>query len=69
MYWLSKDFFEKTNDEVSEPQACGLSEIRNALEHKYLRVTVAEIPAVPPDDLALMVPRSQFEAKANEPNR
>jgi hypothetical protein len=64
LYWLSKDFFEKTNDEVAEPQARGLSEIRNSLEHKYLRVTADESPTAPPGDLALMVPRSQFEAKA-----
>ena len=64
LYWLAKDFFEKANDEVAEPQARGLSDIRNHIEHKYLRVTVAESPAVPPDDLALMVPRQQFEGKA-----
>ena len=41
LYWLAKDFFEKANDEVAEPQARGLCEIRNHLEHKYLRVTIA----------------------------
>jgi hypothetical protein len=64
LYWLAKDFFEKANDEVAEPQARGLREIRNQIEHKYLRVTVAESPTVPPDDLALMVSREQFEGKA-----
>ncbi len=64
LYWLAKDFFEKANDEVAEPQARGLSDIRNYIEHKYLRVTVAESPTVPPDDLALMVSRQQFESKA-----
>ncbi len=64
LYWLAKDFFEKLNDEVAEPQARGLSEIRNHIEHKYLRVTVAESPTGPPDDLALMVSREQFERKA-----
>jgi len=63
LYWLAKDFFEKANDEVAEPQAHGLSDIRNHLEHKYLRVTVAESPTVPDDDLALMVSREQFEGK------
>jgi len=63
LYWLAKDFFEKANDEVAEPQARGLSDIRNHLEHKYLRVTVAESPTVPDDDLALMVSREQFEGK------
>jgi len=64
LYWLAKDFFEKPNDEVAEPQARGLSDIRNHIEHKYLRVTVAESPTAPPDDLALMVSREQFERKA-----
>lgn len=64
MYWLAKDFFEKANDDVAEPQARGLSEIRNHIEHKYLRVTVAESPNVPPDDLAMTVSREQFERKA-----
>jgi hypothetical protein len=64
LYWLAKDFFEKENDEVAEPQARGLSDIRNHVEHKYLRVTVAESPAAPPDDLAFMVSRGQFEGKA-----
>ncbi len=64
MFWLAKDFFEKANDEVAEPQARGLSDIRNHLEHKYLRVTVADSPPAPPDDMALMVSREQFERKA-----
>jgi hypothetical protein len=64
LYWLAKDFFEKENDEVAEPQARGLSEIRNHIEHKYLRVTLAGSPTAPPDDLAFMVSREQFEGKA-----
>ena len=49
---------------MAEPQAHGLCDIRNHVEHKYLRVTVAEAPIVPPDELALMVSREQFEGKA-----
>lgn len=64
LYWLAKDFFEKENDEVAEPQARGLSDIRNHIEHKYLRVTAAESPEAPPDDLALMVSRQEYEGKA-----
>jgi LA2681-like HEPN len=63
LYWLAKDFFEKANDEVAGPQAHGLSDIRNHIEHKYLRVTAVESPTVPPDDLAFMVSREQFERK------
>ena len=64
LYWLAKDFLEKETDEVAEPQARGLSEIRNCIEHKYLRVTVAESPITPSDDLALMVSREEVQAKA-----
>lgn len=64
LYWLAKDFLEKENDEVAEPQARGLSDIRNHIEHKYLRVSLAEPPAPPPDDLGFMVSRDRFQAKA-----
>jgi hypothetical protein len=64
LYWLAKDFLEKENDEVAEPEARGLSEIRNYLEHKYLRITVDEFATRPPGDVALVVSREQFEAKA-----
>jgi hypothetical protein len=64
LYWLAKDFFEKETDEVAEPAARGLSELRNDIEHKYLRVTVSEPPSALPDDLALMVSREQLQAKA-----
>jgi len=64
LYWLSKDLFEKENDEVAEPQARGLSEIRNYLEHKYLRVTAGGSALAPPDDLAFMVSREDLESKA-----
>jgi len=63
LYWLAKDFVEKANDEVAEPQARSLSDIRNHLEHKYLRVTAGESPTAPPDDVALMVSREQLERK------
>jgi tetratricopeptide (TPR) repeat protein len=63
LYWLAKDFFEKETDEVAEPEARGLSDIRNCLEHKYLRITANEPATKPSDDLALMVSRRQFEAK------
>jgi len=63
LHWLSKDFFEEENDEVAEPHARQLSDIRNHIEHKYLRVTMDENPVSPPQDLALMVSRKQFEEK------
>lgn len=63
LYWLAKDFFEKANDDVAEPQARNLCDVRNFLEHKYLRVTSAKSPQVPPQDLALMLSRQQFADK------
>ena len=64
LYWLAKDFFEKENDEVAEPEARSLKDIRNYLEHKYLRITADEPATSPLYDLAFMVSRKQFETKA-----
>ena len=64
LYWLAKDFFEKANDELAEPQARDLSDIRNHIEHKYLRVTVADSTNIPSGDLAFTVSREQFNGKA-----
>ena len=64
LYWLAKDFFEKENDDVAEPEARGLRDIRNHLEHKYLRITMDERPTAVPGDLAFMTSRREFEAKA-----
>ena len=60
LYWLAKDFFEKPSDDVAEPHARALCDIRNHIEHKYLRVSVAETPSAPTDDLALTVSRERF---------
>lgn len=40
LYWLSKDFFDKDDDfsDTLEPDAESLHEIRNHLEHKYLKI-------------------------------
>jgi HEPN superfamily protein len=60
LYWLAKDFFEKPSDDVAEPHARALCDMRNHIEHKYLRVTVAETATAPTDDLALTVSRERF---------
>jgi hypothetical protein len=64
LFWLAKDFFEKESDEVAEPQAQGLNNTRNFLEHKYLRITSRQSTPKPLDDLALMMSREEFEAKS-----
>lgn len=38
LYWISKDFFEKFEDSPN-PELKRISDIRNALEHKYVKVT------------------------------
>jgi hypothetical protein len=40
MYWLSKDLFEKDFQKVAEPGARQLSDLRNHLEHKYVKVHI-----------------------------
>lgn len=64
LFWLAKDFFEKENDEVAEPQAQGLNNTRNCLEHKYLRITSRQPIAKPRADVALTMSREEFEAKS-----
>jgi hypothetical protein len=38
LYWLSKDLFENDFKEVMEPDARAFHELRNHLEHKYVKV-------------------------------
>jgi len=38
LYWLSKDIYEPAFQEVAEPEAEGLAELRNHIEHKYCQV-------------------------------
>jgi hypothetical protein len=64
LFWLAKDFLESETDDIAEPQARELNEIRNHLEHKYLRVSISATPKHGPDDLALTVLRVEFESKA-----
>lgn len=52
LYWLSKDLFEKGFMEVAEPDARALNELRNHLEHKYVKVhhtalSLSRDPAMP----------------------
>jgi hypothetical protein len=71
LYWLSKDLFEPEFRDVTDPDARALAEIRNHLEHKYLKVhdplvrVLEERCASGPwnDRLAYSVQRPDFEAK------
>ena len=62
LYWISKDFFEKYED---SPNPClkRLSDIRNALEHKYVKITLgmfSERIDGDIDDLALYVSETEM---------
>ena len=75
LFWLSKDLFEDKSEfkESTEPDAKGLSDIRNHLEHKYLKLhddfwqgtlsvdDRASLTLV--DTLAFSVYRREFEVK------
>lgn len=68
LYWLSKDFFENNKEfkECLEPDAQKLNEIRNHLEHKYLKVHLfggAMTSSYSSDDLAYSISRSELHAK------
>jgi hypothetical protein len=70
--WLAKDLFDDSFREATEPDTQALYEIRNHLEHSYLKVHEMLVP--PPvdrkspsvwwiDELAYSVQRQDFEAK------
>lgn len=70
LFWLSKDLYEPAPGfrEAVEPDAEKLAEIRNHLEHKYLKIhdMLVARPSPDPlaDSLAFSVARRDFEAKA-----
>lgn len=70
LYWLSKDLFESDFKDVMEPDARALHELRNHLEHKYVKVisTIGGLtsgPATGPfvDTLAHTVSLPDLEAR------
>lgn len=75
LFWLSKDLYEDKPDfkESIEPDGQALSEIRNHLEHKYLKLHENDWPGPPSnnaevslalsDTLAFSISRGEFEAK------
>ncbi len=71
LFWLAKDFFDLDIQEVMEPDAQALWEIRNCLEHRYLKVhemliqrpAVGGGPDIWSDRLAYSVQRNEFERK------
>lgn len=68
LYWLSKDLFEEGVKDSTEPQARALAELRNHLEHKYVKVHEFLVPAPGSGDplrdtLAYGLTRSDLEQK------
>ncbi len=51
LYWLSKDLFEPEFADVTDPDAQGLSKLRNHLEHKYVKVHSFAIPGSDVSDM------------------
>lgn len=72
LYWLSLDLFDGEFQEVSDPEARALKEVRDHLEHKYLKVHEMLITPEPEhqeamrpftDTLAYSISRRDFEVK------
>ena len=73
LFWISKDLYEPGVREVAEPDAEALAELRNHLEHKYVKVHEMGLPRPIEhsdrkdpffDDLAYAITRSDLERKA-----
>ncbi len=72
LYWLAKDLYQEGFRDVTEPEAHALHEIRNQLEHGYLKVHEILIPqpaelnsmdAMWRDAMAYSIQRENFEVK------
>lgn len=68
LFWLAKDFYEDEFKSSTEPDASQIADIRNYLEHKFLKIRLTwagPIPDLPsrPDDWAYQITRKEFEAK------
>lgn len=68
LFWLSKDIYEPEFQDVLETGAKELNNIRNHLEHKYLRIHQIDFPDLAPKDdknkLGRLISRSELEIKA-----
>jgi len=71
LFWLSKDLFDEEFRAITEPDAQALYEIRNHLEHKYLKIHEMFVPTADressdswlTDRLAYSVRREDLKAK------
>jgi hypothetical protein len=63
LFWISKEFFD-IDDGIqisTKPKAKRIYEIRQALEHKYLKITDYDMQTSKSDSLALYVTYQEFE--------
>lgn len=51
LFWLSKDLFEESMQDAMEPEARALADLRNHLEHKYVKVHEILLPSMSENDL------------------
>ncbi|MGJ7535186.1 MULTISPECIES: LA2681 family HEPN domain-containing protein [unclassified Variovorax] len=68
LFWLSKDLFEEDMRDSTEPEARALAELRNHLEHKYVKVHEMLLPPGPSgglfhDTMAHSITRSDLESR------
>ncbi|MDP2762262.1 MAG: LA2681 family HEPN domain-containing protein [Sideroxyarcus sp.] len=68
LFWLSKDLFEEDMRDSTEPEARALAELRNHLEHKYVKVHEMLLPSESlgdyfHDTLAYSIARSDLEQR------
>jgi len=68
LYWISKEFFERgdTSYNTIKPRAKLIYEIRQALEHRYMKITEYDMGDSRKDSLALYVPYREFEQETLE---
>jgi LA2681-like HEPN len=68
LFWLSKDLFEENMRDSTEPEARAVAELRNHLEHKYVKVHEMLLPPMSVGDpfhdtLAYTITRSDLERR------
>jgi hypothetical protein len=64
LYWINKELFDKDGSFYTNPFAKRMNDIRNALEHKYVKVYNDEFPARVNgeiDDMALYISETELE--------
>lgn len=68
LFWLSKDLFDKDMKDSTEPDASAMADLRNHLEHKYVKVHQSKLPPAPishplHDSLAYSISRFELEKR------